>query len=453
VIVREISVPADPVRLARRIAARRTDSVGIAVLVSSPCGALRPEDARSSFLACDPVEASDAWVPPVGEGAPGWAGLEAAPRWMGVIPYEAGRALERRAWHGPDRRSPPRFVRPRWLRYDAVARVDHATGRVAIEADDPRAADRLARALSGPDRAPEAAGQRPLPGGEPAEAHVARVREVLHFIARGDVYQVNLARSLAFELRGRPLDVFASLVKDAPSPYGFFMHFGDAVVCGTSPELALSVRGDDVRTGPIKGTVPRGAHASEDTAHAGALDGSAKERAELTMAIDLHRNDLGRIAVPGSVRVRIPPRVIAGQAVWSRVAEIGARRAPGVTVDEVAHALLPCGSVTGAPKVRAMEIISDLEPFRRGLYTGGYGYVGRDGALVLAVAIRTLEIDTDLGVARYATGGGIVADSEPWRELEETRWKAAQVARLVAREAARGTKVGRKPEVAIALDR
>src|SRR5262245_30831133 len=119
---------------------------GIAVLTSSPLGALRGDDARASFVACDPVESSNVWVPP-GADAPGWAGLPAAPRWIGAIPYEAARALERRAWQGPDRRAPARFDRPRWLRYDAVLRVDHATGRVVIEADGARAADRLAGAL------------------------------------------------------------------------------------------------------------------------------------------------------------------------------------------------------------------------------------------------------------------------------------------------------------------
>jgi anthranilate/para-aminobenzoate synthase component I len=327
--------------------------------------------------------------------------------------------------------------------------VDHATGRVAIEGDDARAVDRLRRALSREGDAPLPMSLQILPGGEPVEAHVARVREVLRFIAQGDVYQVNLARRIALRARGMPLDAFASMVKGAPSPYGFFLHFGDVAVCGTSPELALEARGDVLRTAPIKGTLPRGADARADGDRARALDRDPKERAELTMAIDLHRNDLGRVALPGSVRVRTTPRVVPGRAVFSRVAEVVARRAAGMTNDDVARAMVPCGSVTGAPKVRAMEIIADLEPFRRGLYTGTYGYVGRDGALVLAMAIRTLEIDVDEGCARYLTGGGIVADSDPWRELDETRWKAAQLERLLRPIR---SKVGRIEEVALALE-
>ena len=146
------------------------------------------------------------------------------------------------------------------------------------------------------------------------------------------------------------------------------------------------------------------------------------------MAVDVHRNDLGRVAEPGTVRVLGEPRVVAGRTVWSRVAEVVARRRPGATLDAIARAVLPCGSVTGAPKTRAMEVIAHLEPARRGLYTGVCGYVGRDGRLELAMAIRTLAIAG--GRATYFTGGGIVADSDPERELEETRWKAAQLTPL-----------------------
>ena len=162
------------------------------------------------------------------------------------------------------------------------------------------------------------------------------------------------------------------------------------------------------------------------------------------MAVDLHRNDLGRVAVIGSVRVLGEPRVVGGQTVWSRVSEVVARRAPGATLEDVARAVLPCGSVTGAPKVRAMEIIAALEPVRRGAYTGAFGYVSRDGQLVLAMAIRTLEVSARRW-GRYATGGGIVADSDPSREVEETHWKAAQLAAILARSARRRRKVVRRP--------
>jgi anthranilate/para-aminobenzoate synthase component I len=302
-----------------------------------------------------------------------------------------------------------------------------------VEADDEAAATRLARAVERGLRR-DAAGFElgALPPDEPDHAHTDRIREALRLIAAGDLYEVNLARRILLLLRGDSLALFESLLDAAPAPWGFFQDLGDTVVCGASPELALSVRGDALRTCPIKGTRPRGTDAAADAGWMRDLDADPKERAELVMAVDVHRSDLGRVAVPGSVRVLGEPRVLAGQAVWSRVAEVVARRAPGVSLDHVAAAVLPCGSVTGAPKVRAMEVIAGLEPWRRSAYTGVYGYVGRDGSLELAMAIRTIEV-AKVGQeqrACYFAGGGIVADSIPERELEETRWKAAQLLTL-----------------------
>jgi anthranilate/para-aminobenzoate synthase component I len=430
-VVREITLVPDVLRLARALAGEP----GLAVLATSPRGALGADEARFSFIACDPVERAEAWVPPRGPDARGWAGHAAAPRWIGVVPYEAGRGHERAAWSRvPDARPAPWITRPVWLRYDAVARIDHASGRVVLEADDAEAAERLALRLS---RAPATLARAVLrPAAREAdEAHVERVREVLRLIARGDVYQVNLARCLEYELAGDPLDAFVRLFDASPTPYGFYGDFGTFAVSAASPELALEVRGVRMRTAPIKGTRPRGAHAAADASLAEELDADPKERAELTMAIDLHRNDLGRVAEIGSVRVQGRPRVLGGRTVWSRVATIAARRAGHVTLEQIVRAMIPSGSVTGAPKVRAMEVIASLEPFRRGLYTGAFGYVGRDGGLVLAMAIRTLEIDRASSPqrARFCTGGGIVAESDPARELEETRWKSAQLDAILSR--------------------
>ena len=424
--IKELGVAADALRVARALAERP----GLVVLRSGACGALGPSDVRSSFVACDPVEVSHDLVPGGALEARGWGGLSAAPRWIGAIPYEAMRGIERRTWtRMPDDRPEPALVRPTWQRYDAVLRIDHATGTVAIEADHEGAAARLERMLRRGAVAPrDFALELSFDDEDPAE-HLARIRAALAYIAQGDIYQVNLARRIAYDFRGDPFALFASLVNAAPAPYGLFADFGHVAVCASSPELALEVRGDRLRTCPIKGTRPRGADADADGGLARELDADPKERAELTMAIDLHRNDLGRVAEAGSVRVLGAPRVVAGRTVWSRVAEIVARRAAGIRDDEIVRAMLPCGSVTGAPKVRAMEIVATLEPFRRGLYTGAFGYVGRDGAIVLAMAIRTLEI---LGRERahYFAGGGIVHGSVPERELEETRWKAAQLENL-----------------------
>jgi anthranilate/para-aminobenzoate synthase component I len=302
-----------------------------------------------------------------------------------------------------------------------------------VEADDDSSAGRLARAIEQGLRLPAGRFELDvLPPEEPDGAHTDRVREALRLIGAGDLYEINLARRIPLCLRGDFLALFESLLDAAPAPWGFFQDLGDAVVCGVSPELALSVRGDALRTCPIKGTRPRGADAARDREWARELEADPKERAELVMAIDVHRNDLGRVAIPGSVRLLGQPRVVAGRSVWSRVADVVARRAPGVSVDDVAAAVLPCGSVTGAPKTRAMEVIATLEPWRRGAYTGAFGYLGRGGNLELAMAIRTIEISRVGPSPRacYFAGGGIVADSIPERELEETHWKAAQLSVL-----------------------
>jgi anthranilate/para-aminobenzoate synthase component I len=198
-------------------------------------------------------------------------------------------------------------------------------------------------------------------------------------------------------------------------------------VVATSPELFLgqAVEKADrlLWTSPIKGTRPRSTDPAADAALARELEEDPKEVAELTMIIDVERNDLGRLAIPGTVRLVRPPCVESHASVHHRVATIEARLAASVGRAELLRAMLPSGSVTGAPKVRAMEIIAELEAERRGLYTGAFGFLKHDGTLELGMAIRTLSIQGSRG--EYFTGGGIVADSVPEREVEETLWKAA----------------------------
>jgi anthranilate/para-aminobenzoate synthase component I len=201
-------------------------------------------------------------------------------------------------------------------------------------------------------------------------------------------------------------------------------------VAGSSPELFLDLSASGrLLTGPIKGTRPRGADAVSDRAFRRDLSSDPKEQAELMMVVDVERNDLGRVARTGSVRVLGPPRVETFGNVHHRVARVTARLAQGVSRNALLEATLPSGSVTGAPKIRAMEVIAELESERRGLYTGAVGSLGYDGTLRLAMAIRTLTRRG--GVAHYFAGGGIVADSVVEREVTETRWKAAQLERLL----------------------
>ncbi|HEY2365523.1 MAG TPA: anthranilate synthase component I family protein [Polyangiaceae bacterium] len=400
---RLVPLPPDPIALARALAGRK----GLAVLASSPVGALRDEDVRESFVACEPVETSDDLVPP----RDGF--------WIGVIPYEALRGIERRKH---ETRSAPRIERPRWKRYDAVLRVDHRTGDVFVEADDLAASERLFRAARGKSIAPAEVRIRPREG-EPASRHRERVAAALEYIARGDVYQVNLARKLDFGFEGAPLDLLAR----TPAPYGALVELtDDLTVVSSSPELALEVAGDRLRTVPIKGTRPRGTCRATDEAQRIELESSDKERSELVMATDLHRNDLGRVARFGSVRVLGEARTLVSRTVFSRAREIAASRADGADLSTIARAVLPCGSVTGAPKVRAMEIIAEPESHRRGLYTGAIGLV-QDGRCVLSMAIRTAVISKKDGALEYFAGGGIVAGSDPAREVDETNWKASHL--------------------------
>jgi anthranilate/para-aminobenzoate synthase component I len=361
------------------------------------------------------------------------------PCFVGVLPYESHR-FERPSWSAPEDRPAPLFVEPRWLRFDAVVGIDHLLGDVIVCARDPASLRDVQRRLARPASRVARPVVRLVSEGAP-ERHAARVRRAKELIAAGHVYQVNLARPLRLaidDVSARALaELSFDLARAAPTPFAAMIHLGDRAIVSTSPELLLDVGWDargvgTVLTEPIKGTRARGHDAATDRALALELDADPKERAELAMIVDVERNDLNRVAVPGSVHVVGAPEIATFGRVHHRVASIRARLRQGVGLDEIFRALLPSGSVTGAPKIRAMEVIRALEDDRRGLYTGGFGFVSSSGGARLAMAIRTLEIGAD-GSGVYFTGGGIVADSDPDREVEETRWKAAQLVRVLAR--------------------
>lgn len=412
--IREVPLPPSAPALARALGGEPD----LAVLTS------RGPQSRSSFVLAFAASSSAALVPEVSSSDAGWAGLPAAPRWVGGIPYDAVRAEHGDL--GGDARAKVAFDRPFWRRYPAAIRIDHDTGRVVVEGDDDDAIDRLVAGVNrGLARAAPTAVRSGVAvdvvGASSEEDHRARIERALEAIGRGEIYQVNLARHFALRVRGDHLALFFQMLERSPVRYAFFARNAGHTVLAHSPELALELRDGVLRTAPIKGTRARGACAKTDANEVADLAASAKERAELVMATDLHRNDLGKVAVPGSVRV-VDPGSIESGAVHSRGAVVVARLRSGVSVTEVARAFLPAGSVTGAPKRRAMQVIRELEPQRRGLYTGAIGYVGRDGALVLAMAIRTLTVGPD-GEGSYFAGGGIVWGSDPALETEETSWK------------------------------
>jgi anthranilate/para-aminobenzoate synthase component I len=291
--------------------------------------------------------------------------------------------------------------------------------------DDPAAVQELQAALLAAQPRPHGATRLQLMPSESPEVHAARVRKALALIAAGQIYQVNLARRLDLAVAGNPLDVLRRLCTDTRPAYAFALRSAELEAIGTSPELLLQLDTERrLLTTPIKGTRPRGSDAESDARLARELDADPKERAELSMIVDVERNDLGKICEIGSVRVR--PAVVATQGlVWHRRADVLGRMRAGMTRTQLLEAIVPSGSVTGAPKVRAMEIIAELEASRRGLYTGGVGLLSHAGTLVFSMAIRTLTVRA--GVGHYWTGGGIVADSDPEREVEETLWKARQL--------------------------
>ncbi len=412
-----------------------------------------PAWSRFSYVAADPDGAAETLDPLEKKGDPGGhtgdpsgdAGdardtLARAPRWIGVVPYEARRALERPGWRPEDTRPAALVERPRWFRYPAVACFDHAAGTVLVVGESARAAEVFAASVKRAAGVVSAAELHvAVEEEEPAAWHAERVAAARALILRGDLYQVNLARRLRVALRrGAPIDLYRRLVAAAPAPFSALLDLGGTTVLSTSPELLLSAEPGPGGVGfgalvtePIKGTRPRGRHAAEDAALAVELEQDPKERAELAMIVDVERNDLGRVAVVGSVRVTAPPHVVTHRTIHHRLARVRALARPDLSRGEVLASMVPSGSVTGAPKVRAMEVIAMLEARRRGLYTGGIGFVRHDGAVVLAMAIRTVVLAGSEG--EYWTGGGIVADSDPQREVEETRWKALQLVRAAER--------------------
>ena len=244
--------------------------------------------------------------------------------------------------------------------------------------------------------------------------HRTSVARALGYIRAGDIFQVNLCARLEAPFEGDPLDLFCAGVEALAPAYAAFVDAPEGAVASFSPELFLRRTGDEVLTSPIKGTAPLDSDPDELTA-------SAKDRAENVMIVDLMRNDLGRVCTPGSVRV---PALVRAErhAVWHLVSDVVGHLGPDVTDSALLHATFPPGSVTGAPKVRAMEIAAELEPTAREAYTGAIGHVSAAAGLELNVAIRTFEISG--GWIWLGVGGGIVADSTPDAELAECFVKA-----------------------------
>jgi len=252
----------------------------------------------------------------------------------------------------------------------------------------------------------------------------AAFARVADYIRAGDIYQVNLTLPMDGQWRGDPAAIRAALAARQPVGFGALVALGRTVLVSRSPELffALDGRGG-IEARPMKGTAPRDPDPERDAALARALAADPKNRAENLMIVDLLRNDIGRIAEIGSVQVPALYAVEAYATVHQMVSRVAGRLVPGTTLSRVLAALFPCGSVTGAPKVRAMEIIRELEPWPRDAYCGAIGWAAPDGRAAFNVAIRTLTLYPG-GTAVLNVGGGVVADSTAESEYEEALWKA-----------------------------
>jgi para-aminobenzoate synthetase component 1 len=264
------------------------------------------------------------------------------------------------------------------------------------------------------------------------ERYLAAVSRVREYIAAGDVYQVNLSQRFHARSGRPPFEIYEALRAASPAPYAAFLQFGRRALLSASPEQFLELRERRLLTRPIKGTRRRGATPEEDRRLVQDLLANPKDDAELAMIVDLERNDLGRVCEPGSVAVDVPKALENHPTVHHLSATIEGRLRAGAGPVDVLRATFPGGSVTGAPKIRAMEIIDELEPTRRAFYTGAIGALGFDGSMNLSVAIRTVLADGPDYF--FQAGGGIVADSDPAAEYEETLAKAAAMARALGVE-------------------
>ncbi len=369
---------------------------------------------------------------------------------VGFFAYDLARYLERLPAGPPSDLDLPEAA---FAACETVVIFDHLTRRVKVVVNagvdgNPREAYRraaqkaeavaglLRRPLTAPAGPPAAvcpagtdspgAGGVPLPD---REGFLAAVRRAKEYIRAGDIFQVVLSVRRSYPLRVPPFQLYRSLRALNPSPYMFYLDFGELQLVGSSPEMLVRVEDGWVETRPIAGTRRRGRDEEEDAALAAELLADAKERAEHVMLVDLGRNDVGRVAVPGTVEVRDLMRVERYSHVMHLVSEVRGRLRPDLDAFDALAACFPAGTLTGAPKVRAMEIIAELEPVRRGPYGGCVGYFGFSGNMDTCIAIRTVVARG--GRAYVQAGAGIVADSDPEREWEECANKARALERAL----------------------
>ena len=371
--------------------------------------------AGASLLAARPLRVGSGGL---GEIDPGDGLLKA-----GWLSYDLGRQVESM----PELAADDRGLPPMALgHYDAWLEFDHAARSLELHGAG-EGARLLERALerAEAERAPAYAVPADWQSSLPRPAYEQAVRDALDYIRAGDIFQVNLSQRLTAAWDGDPLALYERIREHAPAPFMGLAMLGEAAVISASPELFLRRRGSRIETRPIKGTRPRGRDADDDAALARQLLASEKDRAENVMIVDLSRNDLGRVCEYGSVAVEELCALESHAGVHHLVSTVAGTLRDGADLRDVLRAAFPPGSVTGAPKIRAMEIIEELEPVRRGAYCGSLAWIDPDGDFDLSVAIRSFVATP--GRLDLHAGGAIVADSDPHGEWRESMHKVARL--------------------------
>jgi para-aminobenzoate synthetase component I len=264
------------------------------------------------------------------------------------------------------------------------------------------------------------------------DEYLKMVEKGQEYILKGDIYQVNLSQRFSVKVdEGTPWQLYERLRDVNAAPFAAYIQAGDFQVLSSSPERFLRVNGERVETRPIKGTRPRGSNPREDSWYKAKLLASEKDRAELNMIVDLERNDLGRVCDYGKVKVTRHAQCESYARVHHLVSTVEGELRKDCDVVDLLKATFPGGSITGAPKIRSMEIIDELEPCERGVYTGSIGYIGYDGEMDLNIAIRTMVMKDKW--AHFSAGGGIIFDSDPSSEYDETYDKASAIIQALGR--------------------
>jgi anthranilate synthase component 1 len=397
-----------------------------------------PLEALSDAIARLHTDRGDTHLPPLTGGMVGYVG------------YDAVRRIERLPSLAKDDLGIPEL---QFLLATDLAVLDHSDGSILLIAnvirrltphaeDDPDQAyadavarlDAMEAALAATAESSVATmgeiGPLSFTGPTAQPDYLAAVETAKEHIRAGDAFQIVVSQRFETDVSADPLDVYRVLRASNPSPYMYLLRFGDMDVVGSSPEVLVKVDGTKALMHPIAGTRPRGSTPEHDASLAAELLADEKERAEHVMLVDLGRNDLGRVCRPGTVEVIDLLKVERYSHVMHLVSTVVGEVTDGSSAIDVLRACFPAGTLSGAPKVRAMEIIEELEPTRRGLYGGIVGYVDVAGDMDTAIAIRTVVIRN--GRAYVQAGAGIVADSNPAAEDDECRNKAAAVLRAVA---------------------